>query len=136
MISRMRGALRVRLLASAIVVGLGLTLASQAAADRGPRNDVRVQAACTGSSRAELRVHAEDGRLRIEFRLDPAGPYGAWTVVVLRERRIVFRGTVRAGGRGRAVDVRRTVEDWPGTNAIVVRASTRSGQSCQATATV
>lgn len=124
------------MLAAGLGAALGLAFASPAAADGGSRADVRVQGVCTGASTAALRVRAEEGRLRIEFRLDAARPYGAWTVVVLRERRIVFRGTVQTGRGGRAVEVRRTVEGWPGTNAIVVRAWTRGGQSCRATATV
>ena len=42
--------------------------------------------------------------------------------------RVVFRGTLRpARGGGHAVVLRRTVADWPGTDTVVVRASTRTG---------
>jgi hypothetical protein len=127
---------RLRLLACALAAGAGLGLASQAAADHGGGSDVRVQGSCTGSTRSELRVRAEDGRLRIEFRIDTGKRYRAWSVVILRERRIVFRGTMRAGRGTDRVDVRRTIDDWPGTDKVVARASARGGQSCIATVSV
>jgi hypothetical protein len=127
---------RLRLLACALVAGTGLVLASQAAADGGHDTDVRVKGSCTGSTTSELRVRTQDGRLQIEFRIDTKRRYRAWSLVILRERRIVFRRTVRAGSGGHAVDVRRTIDDWPGTDAIVARASARGGQSCVATVAV
>jgi hypothetical protein len=121
---------------------LGLTLAlaalcaaTRAAADGGGR-EVRVRGACTGRNVSELRVRAEDGRLRIDVRVQSARRYPRWTVVVLRERRIVFRGPVRTVGGGRELELRRMIADWPGTDTLVVRASTRGGQSCRASATV
>jgi hypothetical protein len=127
---------RLRALSCALAAGVGLGLVSQAAADHGGGNDVRVEGSCTGSTKSELRVRAEDGRLRIEFRIDADRRYRAWSVVILRERRIVFRGTMRSGRGTHRVDVRRTIDDWPGTDAVVARASARGGQSCVATVTV
>lgn len=128
---------RFLLLACALLVAVGLAIPTSAVADDGPHKDVRVRGSCTGSSESRLRVRAEDGRLRIEFRIDADRRYGAWAIVLLRERRIVFRGTLTpAGGGGPALELRRTIADWPGTNTVAVRASTRTGQSCRATATV
>lgn len=131
----MLAALRLLVLACAVSAATALTLPTPSAADHGRGDEVRVQGSCTGSADSELRVRAEDGRLRIEFRVRSDRPSRAWTVVVLRERRIVFRGPLRAGGGGRELELRRTISDWPGTNTIVVRASSRTGQSCRATAT-
>ena len=73
--------------------------------------------------------------MRVVFRIDTKRRYRAWSLVILRERRIVFRGTVRSSGGARTVDVRRTIDDWPGTDVVVARASARGGQSCVATVT-
>jgi hypothetical protein len=127
---------RLRVLACVVLAGVGLVFVSQAAADGGHGTDVRVEGSCTGSTTSELRVRAEDGRLRIEFRINTKRPYRAWSLVILRERRIVFRRAVRSAHGGHAVDVRRTIDDWPGTDAIVARASARGGQSCVATVSV
>jgi len=130
------------MLASTRLPLLALTLAlaalcgaTRAAADGGDR-EVRVRGACTGRNVSQLRVRAEDGRLRIDVRVQSPRPYARWTVVVLRERRIVFRGPVRTVQGGRELELRRTVADWPGTDTVAVRASTRDGQSCRASATV
>ena len=123
-------------LACALLVAVGLAIPTSAVADDGPHKDVRARGSCTGSNESRLRVRAEDGRLRIEFRIDADRRYRAWAIVLLRERRIVFRGTLTPGGGGRALELRRTIADWPGTNTVAVRASTRTGQSCRATATV
>jgi hypothetical protein len=127
---------RFRALGCAVVTAAGLALVSQAAADGGHGTDVRVKGSCTGSTTSELRVRAEDGRLRIEFRIEARRRYRAWSLVILRERRIVFRGTVRSGRGTRGVEVRRTIDDWPGTDAVVARGSAGGGQSCVATVAV
>jgi hypothetical protein len=109
--------------------------ATRAAADGGD-HEVRVRGVCTGRSVSELRVRTEDGRLRIDVRVESQRSYARWTVLVLRERRIVFRGPVRTVQGGRELELRRTILDWPGTDTVVVRASTRDGRSCRASATV
>jgi len=127
---------RSRLLACALVASTALAGAAAARADDGGRSETRIEGRCAVSSDFSLRVRGEGGRLRIELRLDSERPYRTWTVVIVRERRLVFRGTVRPVHGGREVDLRRTVSDWPGTDTIVVRASTPSGESCRATVTV
>ena len=130
MLASLRPPLLVLTLALAALCG-----ATRAAADGGDR-EVRVRGTCTGRSVSELRVRVDDGRLRIDLRVQSPQRYPRWTVVVLRERRIVFRGPVRTVHGGRELELRRTIVDWPGTDTVVVRASTRDGQSCRASATV
>jgi len=123
-------------LACTFLVAAALAIPVSAVADDGPGKDVRVRGWCSGSNSSQLRVRVDDGRLRIEFRIDADRRYGAWSIVVLRERRIVYRGSLSPGFGGRRVELRTRIADWPGTDAVVVRASTRTGQSCRATATV
>jgi hypothetical protein len=110
-------------------VGGSLWAAPAASADDGERVDVR--GTCSAGSRSRLRVEAEDGRISVEFRVD-ARRRGGWTLVLLHERRLAYRGTLR----GRSVELRRTVPDWFGSDTLTVRATSKAGETCRASATV
>ena len=127
--------LRIRraLVPASLLVLAALVAGAPASADRGDDGDtLRAHGTCTGSSATELRVRAEEGRLEIEFRVDAVPRGRAWTVVVLRERRIAFRGVLRPRGSSRSVELRRTVVDWPGAERVLVRAVARDGEACRA----
>lgn len=101
-----------------------------AVADDG--DEVRARGTCTGGARAELRLRGEDGRIRVEFRVERSRAR-TWSVIVLHERRLVARTTVRSSG---GLDFRRTIADWYGTDAVAVRATAPDGVSCRASATL
>jgi hypothetical protein len=96
----------------------------------------RVDAAgrCGVTSRWRLRVEARDGVIRVEFEMSRAsgraGPL-RWRVVLLHERRIVARA-VLVTRRGSSARLRRQVPDYPGADAIAVRAVSASGEICPA----
>lgn len=98
-------------------------------------DDARARAVCTASSEGSLRLRTDEGRLRIEFELRNRGAATQWNVVIVRERRIAWRGTVRTGRRATA-RVRRSYPDWFGTDHVSVRAIARRGETCRAAATV
>jgi hypothetical protein len=127
---------RLRFLPLLIVAAAALAGALGAAADHGDRVEVRAEGTCSGASASELRVRAEDGWLRVEFRVDSGRPARGWSITLLRERRIAFRGTLRALGGGRSIELRRTLPAWPGSEALVVRAAGPRGETCLASATV
>ena len=87
-------------------------------------DDVRVRGTCTASSQVRLRVRADDGRLRIELELANRGRATQWRVVIVRERRLAWQGTVRTPRRSTA-RVRRSYADWFGTDTVTVRAVVR-----------
>ena len=119
----------------AAVACLALGLPTVAAADDGER-EVRRAGTCTGSSRATIRLEADDGRIDLEFEVRTRTTTRAWRVVLVHERRVVFQGLVRPRGGGRAIRLRRTVPDWFGKDTIVVRATGPGVETCRATATV
>lgn len=120
--TRMRIATTLALLAA-------LVLPASARAD-----DVRVRGTCSGRSSLELRVRNEQGRLRVEFEIRNRGAATTWRVVLLHERRLVWRGAVRTPARS-AARVRRTYADWFGSDTVTVRAVAGRGELCRATAT-
>lgn len=111
---------------------LGLAAAPSARADD---DDVRVRGTCTGASQVRLRVRADDGRLRIELELANRGRATRWRLVIVRERRLAWQGTVWTRARSSA-RIRRSYVDWFGEETVAVRAVARRGEACRATATV
>ena len=101
----------------------------------GSRGEVRVVTACGSGTRAELRVRERDGDLlRIELELSTPQRGSTWSVVVLHERRLVFRSRVRANGG--SLVVRRTVPNWFGEDHVVARATGADGRTCRLAGTV
>jgi hypothetical protein len=82
------------------------------------------------------RLRAEDGRIRIDLEFEHLRRRGAWTVVILHERRVIARATLSAKTTTSKLQLRRSVADWFGSDTIVSRASGPGGEQCRATATV
>ena len=113
-------------------------VASPGLADDGGQGEVRRAGACTGAPRAtwELRLRAEEGRIRVELRIRASAPGTAWRVVLLHERRVVHTVRLAAPPDERSLRVRRTVPDWSGTDAFVARATGPRGALCAGSATI
>jgi hypothetical protein len=131
---RLEGSRRT-VLAAVLVACLALGLPTVAAADDGER-EVRRAGTCTGSSRATIRLEAEDGKIDVEFEVRTRSRTRAWRVVLLHERRVAFQGVVRPRSGGRSIRLRRTLPDWFGRDTVVVRATGPGIETCRATATV
>ncbi|WP_217915858.1 hypothetical protein [Miltoncostaea marina] len=99
------------------------------------RVEVRVAGACGRASRAELRLRAEDGRIRADLRVRTPTA-GRWRVTVVHERRLVARARVRATRSARGFAFRVTLPDYTGPDAVRVRAAAPRGETCSAAATV
>ena len=93
-----------RLVAAAVLASLVLPLG--AAADDDPGDEVRRSGTCTRSSDVEMRLRADDGRIRVELEIETGRRGAAWNVIVLHERRTAFRGTLRTGSNG-SLELRR-----------------------------
>jgi hypothetical protein len=122
-------------LGAVTVVCLALTLPTVAAADDGDR-EVRKAGTCTASSRATIRLEADDGKIEVEFEIRTRSRTRAWRVVLLHERRVAFQGLLRPRGGGRSIRLRRTLPDWFGRDEIVVRATAPRLEACRVTATI
>ena len=111
---------------------LAAALAAPAAAQ--DSREVRVRTECSTGSETELRLRADDGELRVELRIESPGG-SRWSVILLHERRIAFRGSVRAT-RSSRLRVRRTLRDLYGRDRVVVRASGPRSETCRISATI
>ena len=110
--------------------------ATAAAAHASGDDDVRVRGTCSGSSTIRLRLRADDDRIRAELELASPRKGAVWTVVILHERRLVTRVTVRTQVGDDTARVRRLLADWYGTDTVSVRASRAAGETCRVSATL
>jgi hypothetical protein len=124
-------------LLSAVVALGALAAPSAARADDGEDDDVRVERACTRASTVRLRVRErDDDRLRVDLTLRTPRRNAPWLVVVVHERRLVSRTRVRTGRSSGSLSRRYTIEDFPGRDAVTVRALGPGGEVCRASVTV
>lgn len=132
---RLQGSRRMFLL-TAVAICAALSLPAVAAADD-ERREVRKAGTCTASSEVSIRLRAEDGEIELELEIETRrAPPGVWNVILLHERRIVFRGQIRARSGSREVRLRRTIADWFGRDTIVARGSGPRLETCRVSATV
>ena len=113
----------------AVLLALAL-LATPAAA----RDEVRATAACGRGASAELRVRAHHGALEVELRVRRHRAGERWSVALIHERRVAWRGAAKTHDGG--FRVRRTLPDYTGSDEVSARAVNRRGLTCQATATL
>jgi hypothetical protein len=114
---------------------LALPASSQSRGGGGDDDEVRTSGTCGGGARSELRLKADDGAIELRFEVRGARR-GSWRVVVVQERRVAWRGTVSAGSGSRSFRVERELDDLPGADAIMVRASGPRGLTCNASGTL
>jgi len=122
------------LLLGAVATCAALSLPSVASADDG--GDVRKAGSCTASSKMNVRLRADDGKIRVELEIEGRQHGAAWNVILLRERRIAFRGVIRARKGNREARLRRTLDDWFGRDSIVIRASGPRAEICRVSAAI
>jgi hypothetical protein len=101
------------------------------------RPDIRVERSCTATSTVRLRVRAEDeGLLRVDVDVRTPRRGARWAVSIVHERRLAWSSTRRTSAGSGAFSVRFTTPDWPGRDAVIVRAVGPRGEICRAGVTV
>ena len=127
---------------------LGLGLTAPASAHDG--DGVSRAGVCTKSSSARLDLRREDGSgghgsgeaqdsgsphtIAVTFTVRSRRSGVSWRVVLLHERRIVFRGRLRTGPPRGTFVLRRSLPDWYGSEMVAARATSPTGEVCSASA--
>jgi hypothetical protein len=117
---------------TAVCVALALGAAPPAAAHGD--DEARVEAACGRGAAAQMRLKADDGRIRVEFELDSRRGRERWRVTLVHERRVEWRGTARTRRGSRSFRIRRSIHDYDGVDEVSVHASGPGGNACHAIA--
>jgi hypothetical protein len=97
--------------------------------------DVRVSGTCGSGASSELRLKADHGEIRLRFELEGRRTGERWRIVLVHERRVVWRGTRRTRS-GRRLRVRRSLHDYAGADSVRAHASGPGGNTCSASATI
>jgi hypothetical protein len=121
-----------RLLLALCLVLAALPVAAQA---KGGDPEVRTSARCGNGTTADLRLRVRDGGIQARFEVQH-GRSGAWNVVLVHERRIGWKGSLRSSGSSRSFEIERTLPDFPGSDSVTARATGPKGALCQLTAVV
>ena len=125
------------LVAAVALVALALPIAARADEGDGSHSEARVELSCSANSSVRLRVRTrDDEELRIELDVRTPARGTSWNVVMLHERRLVFRVQRRTGDSSGSFSMRRTIPDWPGRDTVTVRATGPRGETCRATTTI
>jgi hypothetical protein len=98
----------------------------------GGGDDVRVAGSCGRGASAELRLRSHHGAIEVDFRVRRGRSGERWSVVLVHERRVTVRTTVRTG-RHDGLRVRRTLPDFAGADEVTARATGPRGLTCTAT---
>jgi hypothetical protein len=107
-----------------------LTAPARALGDDG----VRVSGSCSAGATASLRLDDKGRQIELRFEARHGRGGARWRVVIVQERRVVWRGSPRAhDGR---IRVRRRLTDLAGVDRVRVLASGPRGLRCVAEATL
>lgn len=122
-------------LALLIALAVGPANASARGGDGGG-GEVRVAGTCDRGATSKLRLRAKDGGIRAQFEVDHNRSGTLWRVVLVQDRRVVWRGRARTRGTGDSFEIERRLRNLPGADQVTVRASGPGGLTCAASATL
>lgn len=120
---------------AALLLVVALASLSSAAVARASDEEIRIAGSCGRGASSELRVKADDGSLRVRFRVDSNRSHSSWQVALIHEGRVAWRGGVRSDGGG-SIDVERRLRDLGGADQVTARALGPRGITCIASGTL
>jgi hypothetical protein len=100
----------------------------------GDRPEVRVAGICAKGATSSLRLRARNGGIEAEFEVH--GRRGVWSVTIVHERVVAWRGNRRPGVSSGSFSVFYRLPDYSGADTVTARATGARGGVCSATATL
>jgi hypothetical protein len=121
-------------LATALVLAIAATALAVAPAALAKDGDVRVRGTCTGASTSKLKLSTDNGRIEVELEVDQNRVGRTWGVV-LRHNGVVERRLVRVTrAPSGSFEARALLPDRAGIDRIAATATSRTGETCRASA--
>ena len=96
----------------------------------------RATGRCTGGSSAKLKAKHDGGRLETEFEVDQNRNGVRWTVRIHRNGKSVVRTSATTKAPSGSFSVERRIGDPAGSDRIVAKATSPSGEVCTASLTI
>ena len=100
------------------------------------RREVRTTGTCDRGATIRLRLRSRDGELRADVEIDHARRGSSWRLVLVQDRRVVWRGRARLGSASDSVEIERRLRDLPGADSVSARAWGPGGVTCSVAATL
>ncbi len=124
------------LTAAALLAGWSVVLTPTAIARGGDAGgkEIRAAGSCGRGPSSDLRLRSRDGGIRVRFQVEHARSGASWRVVLVQDRRVVWRG--RARTRAGTFELERVLRDLPGADRVTARAWGPAGVTCTAAATL
>jgi hypothetical protein len=101
----------------------------------GDRREARVSGRCSRGAKSELRLRSRDGTISVRFDVERRRARERWVVVLVHERRVASRTTLRTRSSG-SFRIERSLDDLDGPDQVTVRGSGPRGITCEASATL
>ncbi len=123
----------------AVVPALAAAGASPALARQGrggDRAEVRAAGICGKGASSALKLKARDGGIETEFEVHHARAGSRWSITIVHEREVAYRGKRRTEGPSRSFSVSYHGTDYSGADRVTARAVGPRGLVCTATATL
>ena len=121
----------------AVLAAVLVAFASTAAAREGKGGNRIVKAGtCSAASHSKLKAKTDDGRIETEFEVDQNRIGKRWRVTLSLNGSNVFRGIKRTTAPSGSFELRRLLADGAGRDRITATATSPSGETCTARATV
>lgn len=120
---------------AALVLALGLAVATAPAAFA-KDGDLRVRGTCSKSSTAKLKVSPENGRYEVEFEVDQNRNGVPWKVSLHRSGALVASARAVTRAPSGSFELRRVISRGSGTFRIAATATSPSGETCTARASI
>ena len=93
-------------------------------------------ASCSKRSSAKLKLSPDDGRIEAEFEVDQNRNGVRWQVTLRRNGRLAASTKATTRAPSGSFEVRRMLGDGAGTDSIVARAKSPSGETCVVRASI
>ncbi len=100
------------------------------------RREARVTGTCSAGASSKLRLRSRDGAISVEFEVKRRRGGERWRVVLVHERRVAWRSSIRTKRSSGSFRIRRSLADYDGPDEVTARASGPRGMTCEASATL
>lgn len=128
----MRSSLKVLTVIAAMLAPMMLAPAAVAEVD-----DVERHGSCGASSRWELDLEREGGRIKVDYEVDSNVAGERWRVRLVHDGDVFFRGVRETHGSDGSLEVERRTNDASGADRFVGKAVNRgTGEVCRGTAAI
>jgi hypothetical protein len=107
-----------------------------ASAKHGGDRGVRVAGTCGHGATSNLKLKNDDGVIEVEFEVDQNRVGKHWRVTLVRDGKVVYRGSRTTAAPSGSFSVERRIRNLAGADRVTARGAGPNGLTCVASATL